>query len=358
MNQQQPGTGLSPIDSRPDSLHPCSHECNRNHQRSPGLLNIVWLSLVAAVILLLGLKFSRSLPWAIIREGLASIVEKRSPFGLTRKHLNQNNGNSLWGNLGLWTSSSEPYHIAAKRLAKTVGETAQLGEKDNILDIGIGSGDQILLWLEDFYVAKVTGIEPDSAGFLSASQRLKVFSNAIIIHGGFEKDEINSPTIHQQISLHQDLFGSSQSKCNKVLALDCAYFLPNPPFFWNTIADNIKALGTVTLTDLMLARHLNIRERILLRFISWLTRIPYSNWQTEQQYFQRQGIDRFNARVTRDLSVEVLDGFAAFFENQRKLNIENCPRHELVQPELTSLILKYMRRKNMIRYVMIHALKN
>ncbi len=67
---------------------------------------------------------------------------------------------SKWANLGYWRETRD-YPTAAAALARRVGRAAQLATGDVVLDVACGSGDSLALWMHEFGVQRVVGVEPD-----------------------------------------------------------------------------------------------------------------------------------------------------------------------------------------------------
>jgi microcystin synthetase protein McyJ len=64
---------------------------------------------------------------------------------------------ALWLNVGYW-KSARTYDEACSALAARLGEVAELGPNDEVLDVGFGFGDQDFLWLETFQVKRIVGV--------------------------------------------------------------------------------------------------------------------------------------------------------------------------------------------------------
>jgi microcystin synthetase protein McyJ len=63
----------------------------------------------------------------------------------------------LWLNLGYW-ERARTYPEAAADLARKLGRAARLGKGDTVLDAGFGYGEQDLLWVNEFDVARIVGV--------------------------------------------------------------------------------------------------------------------------------------------------------------------------------------------------------
>lgn len=78
----------------------------------------------------------------------------------------------LWLNLGYWKESNT-YSEACASLAKLLGESADLGPGDRILNVGFGFGEQDIVWIELFNVRHITGINITPLHIEIASRKAK-----------------------------------------------------------------------------------------------------------------------------------------------------------------------------------------
>jgi len=76
--------------------------------------------------------------------------------------LNAPGVDAMWTNLGYWPGAKS-YGEAARALALRVGHAAHLRAGDIVVDYACGYGDSLKLWIEEFHVARVIGVEPDPA---------------------------------------------------------------------------------------------------------------------------------------------------------------------------------------------------
>src|SRR5262249_26346784 len=63
----------------------------------------------------------------------------------------------LWLNLGYW-KRARVYPDAAADLARKLAEAARLGKGDVVVDCGFGFAEQDLLWVREYDVAKIIGL--------------------------------------------------------------------------------------------------------------------------------------------------------------------------------------------------------
>ncbi|HEV2372348.1 MAG TPA: methyltransferase domain-containing protein [Streptosporangiaceae bacterium] len=65
---------------------------------------------------------------------------------------------SRYLNFGYWAADCESYDDACEAMVDLLGEAAELGTGDHVLDAGFGYGDQDFRWLETTGVARIVGI--------------------------------------------------------------------------------------------------------------------------------------------------------------------------------------------------------
>ncbi|HEX3597620.1 MAG TPA: methyltransferase domain-containing protein [Polyangiaceae bacterium] len=78
----------------------------------------------------------------------------------------------LWLNLGYW-KSARTYPDAAKDMARLLGDAAELGPKDELLDVGFGFAEQDFFFIEHFDVKKITGLNITPLHVERANQRVR-----------------------------------------------------------------------------------------------------------------------------------------------------------------------------------------
>ena len=84
----------------------------------------------------------------------------------------RNPNKPLWLNLGYW-KSAQTYVEAASAMARLLGEAVELSRKDKLLDVGFGFAEQDFLWLREFDVSHITGINITPMQVERASERAR-----------------------------------------------------------------------------------------------------------------------------------------------------------------------------------------
>jgi len=82
-------------------------------------------------------------------------------YGLHHRLLNVR-AESTWLNLGFWRDTDD-FEEACRALARMVGQAAELGSGDVLLDVGYGCGDQDLLFWREFGPAEIVGITSEGS---------------------------------------------------------------------------------------------------------------------------------------------------------------------------------------------------
>jgi microcystin synthetase protein McyJ len=77
----------------------------------------------------------------------------------------------LWLNLGYW-EHARTYPEAARAMAQQLGDAAQLCREDNLLDVGFGFAEQDIYWVEQYKVARITGLNITAFQVERARQRV------------------------------------------------------------------------------------------------------------------------------------------------------------------------------------------
>jgi len=78
----------------------------------------------------------------------------------------------LWLNLGYW-KTARTYPEAAMAMATLLGDAAQLGPNDELLDLGFGFAEQDFFWIEKYGVKRITGLNITPLHVERANQRVR-----------------------------------------------------------------------------------------------------------------------------------------------------------------------------------------
>ena len=266
-----------------------------------------------------------------------------------------NRDGQSWGNLGFW-QTAEDYSAACRALALLLGETADLSSHSVVFDAGFGCGDQLLLWLEHFQVARICGVN------LSRSQT--AHARAMLIEAGYP--DVAAALVQGDISDPEAWSAAlNREKPDHVLALDCAYHFPNRMEFFALAQQYLAPAGQLALTDFMLAEQHNTSS-LAHRVLGWmlkLSRVAEANIVDRERYrLQLQETGFANIRVI-DISEHVMPGLARFIRN---LRLDKIPAGAGTRPgwsgwlkyRLTGRFLEWAFRRSILRYCVITATKS
>lgn len=116
---------------------------------------------------------------------------------------------TMWTNLGYWPGATS-YVEAARELARRVGQAAQLRPGDVVLDYACGYGDSLKMWVEEFGVARVVGVEPDPLVTSIVARRVAEWGLA---------DRVSVMTARAEDMMPSELV----PRANVVVCVDAAY---------------------------------------------------------------------------------------------------------------------------------------
>ena len=267
-----------------------------------------------------------------------------------------NTGDQYWGNLGYWQAKDD-YSMACKGLANQLAVAAELNSSSRILDVGFGCGDQLLLWLNEYHVESLCGINYSYSQTDLAQQRLVSYgySDAAC--------NIHSADVGKLLDLPQ-LNTASLDQINTVLALDCAYHFPSREQF---IRDGFTLLTEssnpqskrVVLTDIVLAKDLNQlswHKKALLKGMLWLSRIPQHNIVTEKNYISTLHGIGFKKVDSKDISESVFLPFGAWLAlEENRIKEAASSRSIWLKYKITTAFLAWAYNNDVLRYVIFSA---
>lgn len=257
-----------------------------------------------------------------------------------------------WGNLGYW-QNAEDYSDACRALALMLGEQAGLDRHAIVFDAGFGCGDQLLLWLEQFHIAGLHGVN------LSHSQTR--FAKGKLRNAGFEAEasaivegDINDP------NLWNATLGAARP--THVLALDCAYHFPSRLAFFRLAKHHLPRAGKLALSDFMLAEQHDTGSWAH-RMLGWMLRpshIAEDNMVHRDRYLRELQDSGFEDVRIIDISDHVMPGFARAMQKlgrERTASSATLPWSSLIKYRVTGWFLAWAYRRSILRYCLVTARK-
>jgi ubiquinone/menaquinone biosynthesis C-methylase UbiE len=271
-----------------------------------------------------------------------------------------NTGDLYWGNLGYWQQGSD-YSTACARLARSLAEAVDLDQNSGVFDAGFGCGDQLLLWMREYHVEFLCGINYSVSQTELAQQRLQ--------QAGFKESannlyQGNITELNHYLDRHLE---SHTKNINRILALDCAYHFPSRKQF---IEDSYRILNAsknngyskkIGFTDIVLAntasgKALPWRKRILLNTMLRLSQIPQKNIITLQEYEQQLHQSGFEQVSSQDISEHVFRPFGHWLVLQEdRIKKSTDKRSIWLKYKITSAFLAWAYNNEILRYVIISA---
>ncbi|MCH2040517.1 MAG: class I SAM-dependent methyltransferase [Saccharospirillaceae bacterium] len=228
-----------------------------------------------------------------------------------------------WGNLGLWSRSTddpvnllsdsadmlhgEPqqYADACCALATTLAQQSKLNAQSRVLDIGFGCGDQLLFWLQHYRIESLHGFNKSHSQTKLAQQRLR--------KQGYDC-AANQCCYGDIAELSELQWRQLGSQCiDRVMALDCIYHFSHRQSFLQRSQQLLISGGCLGFTDLVLLKPfsaMTLKQRLLLRLMLAASRIPQHNLKTLEQQQQSLQSAGFQQIRYHDLSQNVMLGFA------------------------------------------------
>ena len=259
-----------------------------------------------------------------------------------------NSKNQYWGNLGFWQLNND-YSSACGALADELALAAQLDEASNVFDVGFGSGDQLLLWLDKYHVNSIQGLNLSKSQTQWAQKRLD--------ESGFSEaaKQIECGSITE---MGEQEVPHSNDDINKVLALDCAYHFPSRTQFLSASYEKLNKEGRIGLTDILLSdSHTSLLQRFTLRVMLFLSRIPEKNIVTLNIYRKELSEAGFENISIRDISEHVFVPFSDWLHEfkQGEGRLRSTSKLTWLKYDITAHFLKWAYQNKILRYAIITA---
>ncbi|KAK9243880.1 hypothetical protein V1506DRAFT_462080 [Lipomyces tetrasporus] len=238
---------------------------------------------------------------------------------------------ATWNNMGYWSTPVDSattldFKLAAKCLALKLSDAARLNPADTVLDVGIGCGDQSVLYsqLVGQYIG-ITSLQAHSDLACNALEKRNLLGRARIL-----ALDASDPSRTWPSEMLKTLL--VDGRVNKILALDCLYhFKPSREKFLKFVNAVLECAfekrtqsgdtGQVCFAaeDLLKGRELKFSQWLRLRVICALARTPFKNFISVEEYqglLEDSGFTKergWNVEF-EDISDKVFPGLTNFIE--------------------------------------------
>ncbi len=217
---------------------------------------------------------------------------------------------SSWGNLGFWSTknqsnSSLNYPQACRQLACEVAAMADLKGDHNLLDTGFGCGDQLAVWLQEFKVNNLTGINLSVSQTHHAQKKIAALKLDADIRCELKVGDGCQPSAWQGLDKHFD----------RIIALDCIYHFTNKSQYFSLCKQRLGEGGALVVSDLLLNASIkNIWHKCILKTICYFSHIPFQNIKTIDEYRAELNLLGLEIARDKDISDQVFLPFGQWLE--------------------------------------------
>jgi ubiquinone/menaquinone biosynthesis C-methylase UbiE len=167
---------------------------------------------------------------------------------------------SLFINFGYWKNNPTTLDEASRELARLAARSADFDASDVVVDCGPGYGDQDILWVNEFGVKHITGINVATEQIAIAQGRVEEAGLA---------DRIDY--VHASATA----LPLEDESCSKVVALESAFHFPSRVDFFSEALRVLKPGGVLVTADIVPKKtFLNTRYRKQVARLGWRAASP------------------------------------------------------------------------------------
>jgi ubiquinone/menaquinone biosynthesis C-methylase UbiE len=204
--------------------------------------------------------------WADEYQRVARVVMSRSDLSKTGQIYDIIGTQNLFGeeslfiNFGYWKNNPATLDEASRDLARLVARSADFDASDIVVDCGTGYGDQDILWVNEFGVKRITGVNV-------ATEQIAIATRRVAAAGLVDRiDYINASATDLPLR---------DESCTKVVALESAFHFPSRVDFFSEALRVLKPGGRLVTADIVPKRtFLNTRFRKQVAQLGWQQASP------------------------------------------------------------------------------------
>lgn len=207
----------------------------------------------------------------------------------------------LWLNLGYW-KEARTYPDACAALARKLAQAARLGPGDVVLDAGFGFAEQDLLWVREFQVARIVGV------------------NVTKLHVDVAQKRVQAAGLGERIDLR--LASATEipleaESVDKVVALESAFHFDTRERFFEEAARILKRGGRLATADCV--PHLGEHPSGLVNKLGWRRwGVPEANIYDREAYREKLAQKGFSQIEVESIRNHVFPGMHRYAEQRKR----------------------------------------
>jgi microcystin synthetase protein McyJ len=248
----------------------------------------------------------------------------------------------LWLNLGYW-KTARTYPDAGADMARKLATAARLGKGDVVLDAGFGFGEQDLLFVREFDVDKIIGVNVTELHVTTAQKRVEQ-------RGLGERIDLRLGSA-TEIPLEA-------ASVDKVLALECAFHFDTRERFFDEAFRVLRSGGRIATADCV--PFVGERPSGLVNKLGWRRwGVPQANIYDREVYAEKLRAHGFVDVEVESIRNHVFPGMHRYAElRQRGVPMDEA-KIELTQDEIDRClgVEVWARQGGLTDYVIFSARK-